>query len=138
MPVSYKAEHDRTECETQSFSVSLLTLSILNGDLSLLIDFLRDAKTRNEMREGLAKDGAPSSSWKSRSVSQQKYLLQQSINDIGSNFSWSLPLLSRFPMAGRWESSSYLNGFDPNMRLQKSEIRLEGLLTSGWIWSVNN
>jgi len=124
--------------KTTSFSVSLFTLSILNGDTSLLIDFLRDAKTRKLMREALAKDGGSSSSWNSTSASQRKYHRQQSTNDISSNFSWSLPLLSRFPMAGNWESSSYSNGFDPNMRLQMSEIRPEGLHTTGWIWNVNN
>ena len=96
-----------------SFSICLLALSVLNGDTSLLLDYLPGTLREREI------------------------LKQRMWGRDSSRYSWTAPLLSRMVRRGGWRSSSYLNGFDPNMRLQLSELSPVGLLTSGWIWKVD-
>ena len=111
----YHSRLDTTILNTKetSFSICLLALSILNGDTSLLLDYLPTTLREREI------------------------LKQRMWDHDSSRYSWTAPLLSRMVRSGEWRSSSYLNGFDPNMRLQLSELSAVGLLTSGWIWKVD-
>ncbi|KAH8163686.1 hypothetical protein CIB48_g4550 [Xylaria polymorpha] len=109
----YGTRLDTTKIDTNShsFSVALVTLAVINGDMSLFIE-----KPRQRVNP------APQAA---------QFILQ------APSFSWVRSLLPRSLYVGRWKHTSYQNVFDPNSRLQLCQLGPRGLRTSGWLWVVD-